>query len=389
MADILTEILRHAPLVSAAAWFSLAALQVYRDRWHTWTETFFLFACFFAGMYAVGDWLLFNVEPTIPPDVGIRNATFAALVSVTSLSLAVNFFLLFSLVYVDRMRRSYWTFMIVTVGIIFMLWAFSLDHLLEPRETGTLWVPVFRSDFFAIFLVYILVYGVLGIRNLYRLYTIVRGSSKALARRAAGLMVTFTAVLCLGLVTNGYLGLIQNQRIPPPFSTLLILLAGMAYYTLYPSGRERISEAIRRFQARRYNIKAVFLTFEDGTLIGSKVRPGEKVIDQDVFGATLDVIQNFMRTSFPILRGKWLSSISHGNYTLVLERGRRTYLTAVLDGEETDQLRRQMRDGLLRFEAENRNVLANWQGIPAEAQGTEELLGMFFIEEPLVEASGI
>ena len=97
MADILTEILRHAPLVSAAAWFSLAALQVYRDRWHTWTETFFLFACFFAGMYAVGDWLLFNVEPTIPPDVGIRNASFAALVSVTSLSLAVNFFLLFSL----------------------------------------------------------------------------------------------------------------------------------------------------------------------------------------------------------------------------------------------------------------------------------------------------
>jgi hypothetical protein len=375
--------------VSAAAWFSLAALQIYRDRWHTWTETFFLSACFFAGMYAVADWLFFNVPTTIPPETGIRNASLAALISLTSLGLAVNFFLLFSLVYVDRMRRSYWTFMAVAIAIIFMVWTFGLEGVRGPTETGSLWVPVFRPAFFGIFLVYILVYAVLGIRNLYRLYRIVRTSSKALARRAAGLMITFTAVLCLGLGTNGYLGLIQNQRIPPPFSTLLIFVAGMAYYTLYPVGRERISEAIRRFQARRYNIKAVFLTYEDGTLIASKIRPGEKMIDEDIFGATLDVIQNFMRTSFPILRGKSLSSISHGGYTLVMERGRHTYLTVVLEGEESDQLRRQMRDSLLTFEAENRTILANWQGIPAEAQGAEELLGMFFIEEPLVEASGI
>ena len=58
--------------------------------------------------------------------------------------------------------------------------------------------------------------------------------------------------------------------------------------------------------------------------------------------------------------------------------------TVVLEGEETDQLRRQMRDVLIAFEAQNRQVLQKWQGVPSEASGTEELLTGFFVESPLV-----
>src|SRR5437899_10363497 len=94
------DILRFVPILSAGGWFLLAFLQVYRDRWHTWTETFFLFACFFAGLYAIGDWLFFQATQ--------ETALFAALISFTGLTLATNFFLLFTLVYVDRMRTWYW-----------------------------------------------------------------------------------------------------------------------------------------------------------------------------------------------------------------------------------------------------------------------------------------
>src|SRR5256712_4721399 len=72
------EVLIEAPLVSAAAWFILAALQIYRDRWHTWTEAFFLFCCFFAGLYAIGDWLLFH-------SISGWYASLSALVSLTGL----------------------------------------------------------------------------------------------------------------------------------------------------------------------------------------------------------------------------------------------------------------------------------------------------------------
>ncbi|TLZ77008.1 MAG: hypothetical protein E6K08_04510 [Methanobacteriota archaeon] len=126
----------------------------------------------------------------------------------------------------------------------------------------------------------------------------------------------------------------------------------------------------------------MFLTYEDGTLIGSKARPGETAIDQDLFGATLDVIQNFMRTSFPMLHGKSLSAIVQGPYVLVMERARYAYLTVVLEGQESDQLRRQMRDLLLSFEDRNREVLSQWQGIPSQALGTDEMLSQFFVEAP-------
>lgn len=378
MADWVLEVLRNAPLVSAAAWLLLAALQVYRDRWHTWTETFFLFCCAFAGVYAIGDWLFFNA-PTGDP----TRAVLYARISFAGITLAVNFFLLFTLVYVDRMRRSYWVFMLISGVVLLMILTVGIQSVIPPPTADFLYVARFYEVPFIVYLVYVVVYSVAGIRNLYRLRQIVRESSKALARRATGLMVTFTLVLVLGLLTNGLLGVTQNDEIPPPLSTLLIFVAATAYYTLYPVGRERISEAIRRFQARRYSIKAVFLTYRDGTLIGAKVRAGETAIDQDLFGATLDVIQNFMRTSFPFLRGKSLSSISHGSYTLVVEQSRFGYLTVVLEGEESDQLRRQMRDLLLAFEQTNRQVLERWRGMPAEAVGTENVLSAFFAEEAL------
>ncbi len=384
----ITDILRTAPLVSASAWLLLAILQVYRDRWHTWTETFFLAACFFAGLYAVSDWLFFNADPA-RPDL----AVVAAQASLGSLTLAAVFLLLFTAVYLDRMRRSLWGLAGVA-GVVLIVGALSIERVDPPNASVPLYHAVFRPLLFGIFLVYLVIYAGLSNWNLYRLYRIVRESSPTLGRRAAGLLVTFSLSLFFGVVTNGLIGIAQTSGLPPPlaelahtpppFSTLLGLVAGSAYYTIYPVGRQRISEAIRLFQARRYSIKAVFLTYGDGTLIGSKVRPGEKVVDEDLFGATLDVIQNFMRTSFPILRGKSLSAITHGSYTLVMERGRYAYITVVLEGEESDQLRRQMRDLLLDFEAENREVLVKWQGVPSDAKGTEEMLTEFFIESPLV-----
>jgi hypothetical protein len=383
MADAL-EILRIAPVLSSAAWFLLAIVQVYRDRWHSWTETFFLFSCFFAGTYALGDLFFINADPGNP-----AAALLAARVSLVALALALHFFLLFSLAYVDRMKRIYWAFAPVTVVVVFLILTSVFQEARPPSVTGTLYIPVYNEVPFAVFFAYVIVYAGVGIWNLGRLYRIVRGSSRALGRRVAGLTVTFSAALVLGLASNGYLGITRNEQIPPPFSTLLIFVAGMAYYTIYPIGRGGISDAIRRFQTRRYGIKAAFLTYADGTLIGSRIRPGEKVIDLDLFGATLDVIQNFMRTSFPLLRGMSLSSIRHGIYTLVMEHTRFVGLTLVLGGVESDHLRRHMRDRLLRFESDNRYVLAKWQGFPADARGVADLLAAFFVDEPLANEFGI
>src|SRR5213594_3779766 len=131
MVSPLFEVLIEAPLASAAAWFILAALQIYRDRWHTWTEAFFLFCCFFAGLYAIGDWLLFH-------SVSEYYARLSALVSLTGLTLAVNFFLLFTLVYVDRMRRAYWALMVLSVVMLLLVFRFGITMINPPTADAPL-----------------------------------------------------------------------------------------------------------------------------------------------------------------------------------------------------------------------------------------------------------
>src|SRR5207245_7500183 len=121
--------------------------------------------------------------------------------------------LLFTLVYVDRMRRSYWALMVVSIAMLLLVSQFGIKMMNPPTSDAPLFVPVFDFRILGIYLVYILTYAVVGIRNLYRLYQIVRKSSETLARRAAGLRVTFTVVLILGLSTSGLLGLTGNQRL--------------------------------------------------------------------------------------------------------------------------------------------------------------------------------
>ena len=362
----LLDILEQLPLLSAATWFALSFVQVYRDRVHTWTEAFFLAACVSAGLYGVGDWLLFNATTA-------TQAYLAALVGLTWIALTVLFLLLFTVVYVERMRRRVWLLLGPTAVVLFLTWWTGVTRIRPPIGDG-LFLPEFNPAVFLVLLLYILTYSLGGIVNLYRVHRIVKASSPALAGRTRGLIAIFVGVLLLGLLTNGYLGATANQDIPPPFSSLLIFVAGATIYTLYPGSRQRVSEVVRRFQARYYDVKGAFVIYRDGTLIGSETAPGEEIIDQDLFSATLDVIQNFMRTSFPTLRGSWLRTITHGEYTLVLERGRYTYIVLVIHGQENDQLRRLMRDQLIAFEGDNQSVLANWRGVPAEAKGTSSML---------------
>ena len=369
----LYEILRHLPVVAAAAWFTIAGMQARRDRYHTWTEVFFLFACVFAGLYAVGDWLLFNATD----DSG---AAFGAVVSLTSINLASLFFLLFTLVYIGKMRPVYWALTGPSLALIVAGPVVMLTGVIRPGP-GELYLPTFDPTAFGIFLAYIVVTGVLGVVNLARLHRIVRSQSKVLARRTAGLLVTFTAVVFLGLTTNGYLGITRNTQIPPLFSTLLIFVAGGVMVVLFPGGRERVSVAVRQWQASRYNVKAAFLIYQDGTLIGAKSQPGEVLIDNDLLTATLDVIHNYTRTSFPMLHVRWLKAVSFGDYILVTERVRSAYLTILLEGEESEQLRRQMRDLLREFEWRNYEVLTKWRGVPSEALGVDDLLSHVIAQE--------
>ncbi len=360
------------PLATVAVWWGLALYQIHRDRFRTWTERFFLVGCLGIGGYALADVFFFNLA-----DQG--QAILAAEIGFTVLTLAIVFMFLFALVFYTRMRRGYLLTLLPAAGLIAVVWFWlvppssALTSLLDMTNPIPPWTGNWDKAAFTLWVIGAAGYAVLAGYFLFRTYREVAQQTTKLRRRMLGLLIVTIISLIMGGFTNIARGYFSTASLPL-FSTGLVLPGIVSFVTLSPLSTERFSVAVRRWKASRYDIKAVFVIFTDGTLIGAKVRPGEKVIDQDLFGATLDVIQNFMRTSFPTLRGS-LSAIKHGDYTLVMERGRFAYLTIILQGEENDQLRRHMRDVLLRYERDNEGVLKDWRGMPAEAIGTDTMLG--------------
>ena len=130
------------------------------------------------------------------------------------------------------------------------------------------------------------------------------------------------------------------------------------------------------------SVRAAFLTNRAGLLLASRILPDESMVDQDLFGATLDVIQNFMRISFPALQGRWLKSIRSGDRILVLEPGDRVLLTVLVRGEETEDLHRRMRDALREFEARNEGRFDNAVVDPESFVGTDDIMARLLGPSP-------
>ncbi len=362
-----------APLVSAVVWFTMAAYQVLQERYRTWTEVFFLALCLSAGAYGLSDAVFFSA-----PIVGSAKA--AAVASLTSLTFGAFFIFLYGMTLHNRFRRGLLLGLLPTAFFVVTFPERMFAGFASLSGGGAPYVPVYDPLWFAGWVLSITVLAGLGVWGLYRTFREVRALNAQLAGRLYAILWGLVIAAGLGVATNAvpnFLGI----TLPPMFSTTLAIPGLLLFSAVSPTSFQRLNATLLRRKAATYAIRGVFLTYADGTVIGSRIAPEEQMVDADSFSATLDVIQNFMRTSFPMLRGKWLQSIRHGDYTLVMERGQYAYVTMVLRGEENDQLRRLMLHHLDAFEAQNRGVLEDWRGVAGDAAGVDEMLASLIAGE--------
>ncbi len=369
---LLEEAIRNLPLLSALSMYAIVAVQILRDRFRTWTESFFLAGFFFGGTYALTDFMFFTAQT-------YEAAFFAAKLSLSALSMCVLFFFLFTAVFLRKMKNDLLFGALPTTFILVMTWS---GMLVGVRQTSWGWVAVYDSTLFLTWILYIVVYISLGISNMQRCRKRAMEMSGTIASRTKGIMLALLASLALGIGTNGYFAAAGFDTVPL-FSTFVMIPGLATLAVVVPLTREKVANAAREWKSSRYEVSSTYLVHADGTLIISKSNFSEMKVDKDIFTATLDVIQNFMKTSFPYLSGKWLKTIDHGDMKILLERGKYTFLVVVIKGEENDILRRQMKDLLSTFEAKNAEKLMHWRGISQDAQGTDQMMNAFFAREVL------
>lgn len=366
------DVVRNLPLLTAILSYSIVVAQVWRDRTRTWTETFFIFGYFFIGTYALSDFFYFH-SPSEAASV------FAAKVGLSALTLANTFLFLFTAVFLGRMKRRHLALLIPCLLLMVAIWT-SMVRNAEDSSWG--WQVNYRAEIFAIWIAYVSLTALGGIVNLLRTSKIVRAQSKSLGVRTLVIALSFAFDLLAGLSTNAAFEMLGLETMPM-FSTLLLAPVIAQMLVLFPMTWQKWTNAMKNWGSRRYEIKGAYLIYMDGTLIASKSVFPKVGVDLDIFSATLDVIQNFMRTSFPYLSGKWLKAIDHGDMRIIIERGKHVYLALVLTGEENDLLRREMTDIIASFEERNESTLVSWRGMAQDASGTDDALGTFFAKEAL------
>ena len=370
MADV-AEVLTWTPFVSAAIWFGLAGYEIRHERYRTWTEVFFLALAASAGAYTAIDPIFFHA-----PSAQI--ARLAAVASLSCVTFMAFFLFLYGVALASRFRRWLVVTVVPLVAVLTFIPTSILAGVVHLSTAGGLWAAQYDVPFFAVWFLFALALVIGGVLGVYRTYRIIRGQSQRLARRLQAIVAAFLVAMILGAATNAVAGL-SDIQVVPLFSTTLALPGLLLFLAVSPEALGSLESILLRWQAPTYEVKGAILTFSDGTLIGSRVLPGETFVDEDLFAATLDLIQNFMRSSVTMFRGKWLRTIRHGDRVLVMERGAFTFLTLVLRGAESDPLRRFMIERLHAWEAQNEEVLRHWRGVAADSEGTNELLSEMFL----------
>jgi hypothetical protein len=354
------------PLPTAAVWLSIVALQIVRDRFRTWTEVYLLGACACIGAYAVADLALFNAPSS-------DTAWFAEEAGVAAVVLASAFFALFAAALSGRPHRRLLLAFAPAIAMLVLVPTLIASQPLRIASGAVNFEAGYGSVGRVVWVAYVDAYGLAGAYLLYRTYREMKAQIHGSTRRVLGFVLAAITGITAWIAVSAVI-VVMSLDILPFFSTFLVVPGIIAFGATLPQAQSDFSSSLRRAKESQYGVQAAFLLYKDGVLIDSMDFAREVGVDTDLFSATLDLVQNFMQTSFPSLGAGGLRSVQQGDRTLILERGKFTNLVVVLSGREDDVLRRTLRDRLREFEEKNLAILRDWQGRPADAKGTAELL---------------
>ncbi len=118
------------------------------------------------------------------------------------------------------------------------------------------------------------------------------------------------------------------------------------------------------WRRRKPAVEELFLVHNHGLLLchlSRRLRAQEDK-DDDILGAMLTVVQDFVRDSFRYGKDRELDRIEFGTYRVLIERGSYVYLAAAFSGKDSPELRRRLRRTIHQVEAAYGKDLERFDG---------------------------
>ena len=108
-----------------------------------------------------------------------------------------------------------------------------------------------------------------------------------------------------------------------------------------------------------YIVEELYLIYNDGRMIKS-ILSDEERIDSDIMSSMLTAINDFVKDSFETTNN--LGVLKYGESQIVMERGEKCILAAVVYGETTRELSSRMINALIDIETAHQGEIGNWNG---------------------------
>ncbi len=128
----------------------------------------------------------------------------------------------------------------------------------------------------------------------------------------------------------------------------------------------------------------VFVIYEDGRLISHQTRRLKPGMDDDILGSMLIAIQSFVKDSFKDESSTILSRMDFGEKKILVERGERFFVAAVLHSNRTGSVPNRIAKVIDEIQREFGPVLGEWDGDLEKVRGVKDISnGVFEMKVPV------
>lgn len=126
----------------------------------------------------------------------------------------------------------------------------------------------------------------------------------------------------------------------------------------------------------RVKKQGLYVIYEDGRGVYDYQFSEEATQDPGIISGMFSAISSFVKETTKST--KVLQTIEHGDITIVIEYGEKTFGALFIKGNQTSEIRAKLRSFVNQFEEQNKNPLQDWSGDLKPFKGTDKLVKEIF-----------
>ena len=185
-------------------------------------------------------------------------------------------------------------------------------------------------------------------------------------------MITGVAFFVALMVIAWLFGL-PLQRDVAAMAVVVVVVLSWFFKPLLDAGTRLLERLAPDLKWKECRLEQVFLMDYNGIRVAS-ARRQDSQIDLDLAGGMLTAVADFLRDAFKAEKKDSVRTIGMGRFKLLVEHAPPVYMAIVFTGDETPELRQDVRAILTRVLASHGESLKNWNGNRAGMEDVGNLL---------------